>query len=176
MRAGRLWTALPYAVIFVIAAWFYRLAGEIEYTRRGDFPGPDFWPRMALGAMMIICAVQFARLMIFGRSEAEDAGVIDMSGADEDEAPRSSVLLLSGIALTIAYGAAMPILGFLISTFLFLALFMVVGRYRAPIPVLVTSLTGALVTLILFQKVVYVSLPRGVPPFDGVADMILRLF
>ena len=69
MRSERLWIALPYAVIFAVTAWFYQLAGEIEFTRRGDYPGPDFWPRMALAVMMIICVVQFGRLLFFGRSE-----------------------------------------------------------------------------------------------------------
>lgn len=173
MRAERVWAAFPYAIIFAVTAWFYRLAGEIEFTRRGDYPGPDFWPRMALAAMMIICAVQVARLLFLGRA-GHETGVIDL-GEDDDEAPRSNLLLIAGLVLTIAYGVAMPILGFLISTFLFLILFTYAGRYRAHLTILLTSLIGALVTLLLFQKVVYVSLPRGIPPFDGLADMILNL-
>ena len=175
MRAERARTALPYAVIFAVAAWFYRLAGEIEFTRRADYPGPDFWPRIALAAMMIICAVQFARLLFFGRPDQE-TGVIDTSDGAEEEGPRSTVLLLAGVVLTVAYGFVMPILGFLISTFLFLILFIYAGRYRSPVPILLTSLIGSVGALILFQKVVYVSLPRGIPPFDGLADMILRQF
>lgn len=174
MRAQRVWMALPYAVLFAVVAWFYRLAGQIAYTQRGANLGPDFWPRMALAAMMIICAIQVARLLIFGRTD-RDSGVIDL-GEEEDEAPRSNLLLFAGLALTVAYGLAMPILGFLLSTFLFLSLFMYVGRYRSHLTILLTSLIGALVTLILFQKVVYVSLPRGIPPFDGLTDLVLRLF
>jgi putative tricarboxylic transport membrane protein len=163
--------ALPYAVMLCVAAWFYRMAGAIAYTHRGDNLGPDFWPRIALGAMMIICVFQGGRLLIFGRA-SEKSSVIDLG--DEDEAPRSGLLLAAGLALTTAYCLTMPILGFLISTFLFLALFMYAGRYREPLPILLSSLGGALGTLVLFQKVVYVSLPRGIPPFDGLADLILK--
>jgi hypothetical protein len=123
--------------------------------------------------MMIICAVQFARLLFFGRTDQE-TGVIDTSDGAEEEGPRSTALLLAGVVLTVAYGFIMPILGFLISTFLFLILFTYAGRYRSPVPILLTSLIGSLGALILFQKVVYVSLPRGIPPFDALADMILR--
>jgi putative tricarboxylic transport membrane protein len=174
MRAQRVWMALPYAVLFAVVAWFYRLAEQIAFTQRGENLGPDFWPRMALAAMMIICAIQGARLLIFGRTDRDDGG-IDW-GEDENAAPRSNVLLVAGLALTVAYGAAMPILGFLISTFLFLILFMYAGRYRSHLTILLTSLIGSLMTIILFQKVVYVSLPRGVPPFDRLADLILKLF
>ena len=173
MRAQRLWMALPYAVLFAVVAWFYRLAGQIVYTHRGDNLGPDFWPRVALAAIMIICAIEGGRLLILGRGE-RDAGLIDFE-QHEDEAPRSGFLLVAGLVLTVAYGVAMPVLGFLIATFFFLALFMYAGRYRSHRTIWVTSLAGALVTLILFQKVVYVSLPRGVPPFDGPADLILKL-
>lgn len=175
MRSQRVWMALPYAVLFAVVAWFYRLAGQIEFTQRADNLGPDFWPRVALAAMMIICAVQGARLLLFGRAD-DTAGVIDMGEEEEEEAPRSNVLLVAGLALTVAYGAAMPILGFLLSTFLFLLLFIYAGQYRSHLPILLSSLIGALVMTILFQKVVYVSLPRGVPPFDQLADLILKLF
>jgi hypothetical protein len=30
--------------------------------------------------------------------------------------------------------------------------------------------------MLVFQKFVYVSLPRGVPPFDSVGDFLLALF
>ncbi len=174
MRAQRVWMALPYAVLFAVVAWFYRMAGQIAFTQRGNNLGPDFWPHMALGAMMVICVIQAGRLLIFGRTE-RDGGVIDLS-EDEDAAPRSNLHLIAGLVLTVAYGLAMPVLGFLISTFLFLVLFMYVGQYRSYRTILLTSLIGALVTVILFQKVVYVSLPRGIPPFDGLTDLILRLF
>src|SRR5262249_23047422 len=158
-----------YAALFLLSAWFYHLAGEIEFTRRGDNIGPDFWPRMALAVMMIICVIQAARLIILGHAD-DKSSLIDF-GDEEDEAPRSNLLLIAGVVLTVAYGLLMPILGFLTSTFLFMVVFMYVGRYRSHLPIFLSSLLGALFVTILFQKVVYVSLPRGVPPFDHLADL-----
>jgi putative tricarboxylic transport membrane protein len=175
VRSQKLLMALPYAVLFAVVAWFYWMAAHIEFTQRGNNVGPDFWPRMALAAMMIICFVQVVRLTIFGAGD-HDTGVIDTSDDEDDDAPRSTPLLLAGLVLTVAYGLAMPILGFLISTFLFMVLFMYVGQYREHLTVFVTSLVGAVMTTIIFQKVVYVSLPRGIPPFDQVADLIFKLF
>jgi putative tricarboxylic transport membrane protein len=174
MRAQRVWMALPYAVLFVVAVWFYRLATQIAFTHRGANLGPDFWPRMALVAMMIICAVQVGRLLVFGRAD-DKPGVIDF-GEKEDEAPRSTPLLAAGVVLTIAYGFSLMVLGFLISTFLFLVLFTYLGRYRAHVTIWLSSFAGTVLLVLLFQRVVYVSLPRGIAPFDRVTDLLLGLF
>jgi hypothetical protein len=174
MRAERLWMALPYAIICAIAAWFYVLAGQIEYTRQGANLGPEFWPRMALGAMMVICVGQFARLLLFGRPGEKP--IVTGLDEEEDDAPRSLPLLLGGIALTIAYGASVSIFGFLTANFLFMLLFMYLGRYRGHLAIWLSSFVGSVLLVLLFQKVVYVSLPRGIPPFDRITDLFLGLF
>jgi putative tricarboxylic transport membrane protein len=173
MRSHRVWAALPYAVMLALAAWFYQIAGAIQYTHQGSNLGPDFWPRMALAAMMAICVVQGVRILLFGH--VDDRPLIDAELEAEEE-PRSNLLLAMGIVLTIAYGASLTILGFMIATFLFMALFMYAGRYRAHLTIWLSSLIGTLLLVVLFQKVVYVSLPRGVPPFDRAADLLLSLF
>jgi putative tricarboxylic transport membrane protein len=173
MRTQRVWAALPYAVLLALAAWFYRLASGITFDHQGNNLGPDFWPRMVLAAMMVICVVQGARILMLGRVADQPLIVED---EEEDAGPRSNLLLAFGMVLTIAYGALVTTLGFLIATFLFMALFMYAGRYRAHWTIWLSSLAGTVLLVLLFQKVVYVSLPRGVPPFDHVADMLLSLF
>ncbi len=172
MQLHRIWQALPYAILLALAAWFYRLAAEIQYAHQGDNLGPDFWPHMVLAAMMVICLFQGARLMLFG-GDARSASGDDIN---DEETPRSNLLLALGVVLTIAYGASVTTLGFLIATFLFMVLFMYIGRYRAHLVIWLSSLFGAVLMTLLFQKAVYVSLPRGVPPFDQVTDRLLSLF
>jgi putative tricarboxylic transport membrane protein len=174
MTAQRVWMALPYAALLALAAWFYKLATTIEYQHQGSNLGPDFWPRMVLAAMMVICIVQGARIMLFG--QAGGHALIDTAMEDEEEGPKSNVLLAAGVVLTLAYGALVTILGFLISTFLFMVLFMYAGRYRSHRAIWLSSLAGVVVLMLVFQKFVYVSLPRGVPPFDSVGDFLLALF
>ncbi len=174
MHLHRVWMALPYAVVLALAAWFYRLAGEIQYGHQGSNLGPDFWPRMVLGAMMAICIIQGARLLLFG--QVDDRPLIGSELEDEDQGPRSNLLLGAGVVLTIAYGASLTILGFLISTILFMALFMYLGRYRAHLTIWASSIIGTLILVVAFQKIVYVSLPRGIPPFDQVTDLLLGWF
>ena len=175
MFAHRVWSVLPYAVLLALAAWFYRMAGHISFHHQGDNLGPDFWPRTALAAMMIICLIQGARLLIFGRA-GEEEPLVGAAPEAESQAPRSPLLLGLGLLLTIGYGATVSTLGFAIATFLFMALFMYAGGYRRHTVIWLSSLIGTVILVLLFQKVVYVSLPRGIAPFDHVADLLLSLF
>jgi hypothetical protein len=174
MRYQRLWMAAPYAILLAIAGWFYALAGGIAFSRQGDNLGPDFWPRAVLATLMAICAVQVVRILF---RAGEDARPRTGAAEGEDEqGPRSTALLALGLGLTLAYGALLPTLGFLTATALFLALFMYAGRYRAHAAIWMSSVAGAALLTLVFQKIVYVSLPRGAFPFDLVTDGLLRLF
>jgi hypothetical protein len=175
MPTNRIWMILPYAALFVLAAWFYYLASHIDFTQRGDNPGPDFWPKLALAAIMIVCVIQGVRLAISNSAPyraADDAS----AAADEHSAPRSMKLLAAGLILTFAYGALIGVLGFLIATILFMSFFMYAGKYWSHLTIWLSSIIGAVTMTILFQKIVYVSLPRGVYPFDQLSDLLLSLF
>lgn len=177
MRYQRLWMAAPYAILLVIAGWFYALAGGIEFPRQGDNLGPDFWPRAVLAAMMVVCAVQAARaLFLADADERSRAGDEIPTFAAEEEGRASRALLTLGLALTVAYGALLTSLGFLTVTALYLALFMYVGQYRAHLIIWISSVAGAALLTLIFQKIVYVSLPRGAFPFDLVTGALLNLF
>lgn len=172
----RLWMAAPYTILLLFAGWLYLIAGSIEFSPQGDNLGPDFWPRAVLMAMMAICAAQAARILFFADTDAEWVSDDAAFAEETEEPPRSHSLLVSGLALTVAYGALLTLLGFLTATALYLALFMYVGRYRAHFAIWISSVAGAVLLTLIFQKIVYVSLPRGSFPFDHVTDAVLRLF
>jgi putative tricarboxylic transport membrane protein len=172
----RLWMAAPYTTLLLFAGWLYLIAGAIEFSPQGDNLGPDFWPRAVLMAMMTVCAVQAARILFFADTDAERVSDDAAYAEEAEEPPRSHPLLVSGFALTVAYGALLPLLGFLTATALYLGLFMYVGRYRAHLAICISSVAGAALLTVVFQKIVYVSLPRGAFPFDLVTDAVLRLF
>ena len=64
--------------------------------------------------------------------------------------------------LVVVYALVVEILGFLLSTFLFLAAFMYLGRYRRHVAIWATSAgVDVLAAAVLFMRIAYVSLPRG---------------
>ena len=58
---------------------------------------------------------------------------------------------------------------------LFLILFMYLGGARNHVAVWASSTIGMLVFAFIFLKVVYVSVPRGEPPFDQFTQLVMDL-
>ncbi len=77
--------------------------------------------------------------------------------------------------MTVAYAALITTLGFFISTVLFIAGFIWVGRYRRPGVIAAASLIGGLAFMFVFMKIVYVSLPLGVGTFGLVSIQLMSL-
>jgi len=67
------------------------------------------------------------------------------------------------------------VLGFFLATAIYLAAFMLVGRYRRYGVIAVTSVVGSLVFVFVFMKIVYVSLPLGIGPFQSVSTALMAL-
>jgi len=174
----------PYVAVFTIAACLYFLARQIDFAAPGGRIGPDFWPKVILLMAMATCVYEIVKNLLFGKEGKEMAGVLDsivagapaeIAAVPEEEPGTYPRLLWSGIAMTIGYALLIETLGFFLCTFIYLAGFMLVGRYRRAGVVLATSLIGSLVFMFVFMKIVYVSLPLGQAPFTEVSFLLLRL-
>ncbi len=178
MEPQRLRTAFPYALLLAAAAWFYHLATHIQYAARPGQIGPDFWPHLALGAMIAICAVEIGRILAFGGNDQAASNGAAAKDEDEEEgqAPRQPLRLVFGIAAVVAYGALITIFGFPLTTAAFMILFIYAGGYRQHLSIWLSSLIGVVILTVIFRSLVYVSLPRGEPPFDVITDVLARLF
>jgi putative tricarboxylic transport membrane protein len=172
MNRSAIRSAFPYFVGLAVAAAMYFYAGQIAYTPRPGLLGPDFWPKAAIGLMTAACLFEIAR--IFAGLKGDPHGVADAIETDEDEEPAKTYpgLLIGGVVLVTVYAFAVDILGFLLSTFLFLAAFMYLGRYRQHVKVWSISAIITLSAALIFMRFAYVSLPRGDPPFDAFTDFI----
>lgn len=169
----RLQGGLPYVVVLALAAVLYAFAGRFEYAPKPGQLGPDVWPKAILAIAMLVCLIEIAWRLF---EPASPVLKEEMVGEEaEQEAPRMPHLLAAGIALALLYVGTLELLGFFIATAAYLALFMVVGRYRRWPVVAATSLLGSLAFVFVFMKVVYVSLPLGRGPFQQVSLWIFTL-
>lgn len=177
---NRLLRAAPYIVVQLAAMVLYQLAGRIEFPAAPGRIGPDFWPKSILVLLGLVCVYEIIKNLLVGETFTA-AGLLEKfmrdSGATEaEEKLRSYPLLLAGgIVLTIIYVATIDKLGFFLATIAYLALFMVIGRYRRWGVIAVSSVLGSLALVFIFMKVVYVSLPLGVEPFSAVSLLLLRV-
>jgi hypothetical protein len=176
MDSSAIRSALPYFVGLAVAATLFHYAGQIQYTPRPGLLGPDFWPKAVIGLMAAACLFEIARIFAGLKSEAhgvaesiEEEDAVDGAAQPPKTYP---LLLIGGVVLVTVYALVVDTLGFLLSTFLFLAAFMYLGRYRRH--VMVWSISAAITVLaaLIFMRFAYVSLPRGTPPFDAVTDFI----
>jgi putative tricarboxylic transport membrane protein len=179
----RITKALPYFIVLAIAAALFVQLGQLGAVASGGM-GPALWPKAILMMTMIVCVYEIVKRLMAKSQLQEASGVLESiveeSGEEavDSEPPaekRYPHLLWLGIGLTLAYVALIETLGFFISTFLFLAVFIWIGRYRHPGVVIVVSLLGSLTFSFIFMKVVYVSLPLGRGPFQQLSILLMQL-
>ena len=177
--AQRIKSALPYLLGLAIAVLLFALSGSISYSPRPGQLGPDFWPRLAIGLMAAVCIFEIVRILFLGSLDSDIRGIaerLDDTEPDEDaDAPVKPHLLIGGIGLILAYAIAVPVLGFLLASYIFLIVFMYLGGARNHVAVWLAGTLGILIFAFVFLKVVYVSLPRGEPPFDRVTQFVMNL-
>lgn len=165
---------VPYVLILLVCLYFYHLAGQFRFSAKAGHLGPDFWPKLLLGLTMAACLYEIIKTAFFLKAapQKETEGEQPAKAAAKRTYP---VLLVIGAVMTVAYAYFVTILGFIICTFLYFALFMIVGRYRKPWAILANSVIGTLALVVIFMKIVYVSLPPGQEPFSAVTFFILSL-
>ncbi|HXZ50181.1 MAG TPA: tripartite tricarboxylate transporter TctB family protein [Usitatibacter sp.] len=175
---GKLRASAPYAALLAGAVFLYHRAERFSHLGRPGQLGPDFWPKAVLVLLMAVCAIEIARRLLSapapgGAAQAKE-GSMARSAAQHEEEPRYPRLLAGGIALSVLYVWGLELIGFFLCTALFLAAFMLVGRYRRAGVIAATSVLGSLAFVFVFMKVVYVSLPLGVGPFLELSAALLR--
>lgn len=185
----RLKAQLPYVVVLFIAGYLFYLATQFDFNAPRGRIGPDIWPKAILGLAMLTCVYEIVRNLLFGgrreeihgllQSIAEEASVEEVPGDDTGPSLAQGRsyphLLIAGMVMTVAYAALVETLGFFICTVLFLAGFTWVGRYRRTRVIVIASLIGALAFAFVFMKIVYVSLPLGVGPFQQVSLALMQI-
>jgi hypothetical protein len=166
----------PYLVGLLIAVALYLYASSIVYTPRPGALGPAVWPHLAILLLGGSCLYEIVRRLIVGNRDATGLlEAFDREGEPEQKDPVYPRMLIGGIVLMAIYAVLIPYLGFIIGTFVFLAAFMYVGGFRRHQTIWLTSFVVTALCGILFLRVAYVSLPRGIEPFDLATDIFFKI-
>ena len=172
----------PFAVLFCAALYLFTLTLQLDFPRAPGRLGPDIWPQAILVLLMLACAAGIVSSLL-ARDPSKpvppaDAGRAALPGdvrLDEPEAPSRYGLVAGGFLLFLAYPFALEYLGFLVATFLLMALFMRVGQWRNLPGVTAVSAIGTLALFYIFRGIVYVSLPLGRGPFHDATVWVAGL-
>ncbi|WP_454917741.1 tripartite tricarboxylate transporter TctB family protein [Xanthobacter sediminis] len=186
---ARLVAASPYLVIFLAGIFLYACADRIDFDRTEGRMGPDVWPKMIVGLMMLTSFYGSIKALFFasapvelpvdmaeakGPGELEAATELD-DGAGLDESEVYPLRVWGTLAATIAYLLAMPWLGFFVATVPFVGLIVFLGGYRKTVPIILVAFFTTAFFMIMFMRIIYVSLPIGSEPFSTVSLALIKL-
>ena len=182
---ARIKRVIPYVAVGAGAGYLYYVAANIQYHARAGVLGPEFWPKLILLLVIATCIYEVAKIQLFTGRRADVGGALGEfvagssvrsdAGSVADTAEFHPYSLLAGMALTALYVYVIQTLGFFLATVPYLAIFMVLGRYRRWGVIAVVSLVGTLVMMFFFMRVVYVSLPIGQEPFSAVTIFLMQV-
>ena len=180
----------PFLVVFCVAMGLWTLAESFAISTRLGRAGPDLWPKIVLLLMLGAALWGMAEALFKRRAEDETSILIanatraagheedarqDLAADTGDPAERRPIFAIAGMAAMLGYVAAISYLGYAVSTFLLLLSIMLVAGYRRPVLSVVISLIGSIAFFVVFQRIVYVSLPLGVGPFKDLSLMLMAL-
>src|SRR4030042_5581448 len=129
MAAEKAKRIIPYVIILLVSLYFYYLAGQFRFSAKAGNLGPDFWPKLLLGLTMVACLYEIIKTAFFLRIEPQKKTVEEQPAKAASKKQTYPGLLVIGIVMTVAYAYFVTKLGFVLCTFLYFALFMIVGRY-----------------------------------------------
>jgi len=177
----RLRHCLPHFVMLLVAVVLYAAAMQIDTSQTGGGRrvGPDFWPKAVILFMGALALYEVVKRAVFGidsstRGLTEDltanpAGDPTTETAGEAETIEKPRLLLAGGALILGYVGVVDLLGFFVTTAVFLFSFTWVGGFRRHGWNALIAVGGALLMVVLFMRVAYISLPLGEGPFRSLS-------
>ena len=183
-HSARLRRLAPYALAGGAGMFLFYVATQFDFHRRGGTLGPDFWPKLILALLVIVCACEIARILFAKNPDADIGNVLEAIAEDADSsepvappapAARHPWRLLAGMAATLAYVALVATTGFFLTTATYLAAFLVIGGYRNRRIIAALSIGGALLLMFIFMKLVYVSLPLGSGPFAEFTFLLMKI-
>lgn len=163
------------SAIFVLFSCFcYYLATKFLVTKEPGRLGPDFWPKM-LCLLIMVFSVADIVITLMKKETKNSTAEVNPDAAEESSDQMYPLLLIGGLVSTGVYIYLQPIIGFIIATALYLASIMILGRYRNKMVIICCSFVGSFILLIIFSKVVYISLPTGVGVLGDFTFLLYKL-
>lgn len=157
----------PVAGLAAAGGLLLQTRGLDEIAREGQL-GPGFWPRLVLAGLALACLAKLAA----ARPGRPAAGPEAAGGNGRPAIARGTLAL--AVALVVLYALLAPVLGFVLTTALFVAAFMALGGARWG-PAAVAGTVGTVLLLYLFVKIVYLPLPKGDGPAEAFTLALYRL-
>lgn len=151
-----------------LAAALFAGTRDLDRVVSGAQLGPGFWPRLVLVGLALTCLAKFGEefLRLGALARPGDGGVAPL--------PIARGRLAAAVGLIVLYVLGTEVLGFALATALFIVGFMWLCGARELLVLGASAVGGTVALLYLFVKFVYLPLPKGAWPFEGVTLAVYR--
>lgn len=149
------------SILFLASIYLYYVADCIPTPDQFKDVGAGIWPKIIFTCMILACIVLFVTTL-----RKEDGGKA-LSGKEE------LLRLLMPVSLCAAYVAAMRWIGFLVGSMIFSVVYMHLVGYRKKIMIAIISLAVPLLVGLIFLKLMYIPIPKGVGIFKTISEFFL---
>lgn len=167
--ASRLAAPLAAAVAAVALARYFIAPGvDLDAMARG-LAGPGTWPKLMLYCVAACSLAVFIRFLLGLRQAAATEASAEGAPAYDD------TKLVAGMALLVAYGFGITLLGMAWATAAFIAAWLLLSGLRRPLAVLMVSTIGTAGILYLFVKLCLMPLDRGKGVFEQATLVLYRV-
>lgn len=152
----------------------------VLWLRTSDFkssvggPGPAMYPRVLIGLLALAMVVRIVQHLLAAKTvEIDNEDLVPEEDVESEELSSDIRWVFLAIVLAVGYVFGTIYLGWLIATFVFTIVFLVVTDKRNPLIIVLAALVLSFGMVYVFVKIVYISLPTGVGAFDVIT---VRLF
>lgn len=152
MNTMRKWNNVVSVITAVMGAFIITLAKKFPIKSEGD-PGAGFWP-LTLGTLLVICAIVLFISNIIHKDKEERKSVILGSEANK--------CVYSIMGIIVIFCIALYVLGFYISTLIFIPTVMYLLDTRDKKLMVITSITTVAAIYIIFGVLLKTQLPNPI--------------
>jgi putative tricarboxylic transport membrane protein len=185
----RLGKSLPFVVTFIAGVYLWQLADRFDFIVRSDRAGPDLWPKIVLGLMLLAALWgTLEALLMSGTDELSPLVRAALRAVNKEEEGRQEIeaeagegdrrypaRAMMGLLILFGFVACIGVIGFTLAVFLLMFSVMLLAGYRRPIIAASVAIVGTLCFFFVFQRIAYLSLPLGVGPFRELSTFLMTL-
>jgi len=149
----------------------FAILAYVLSTRIDSFPmpgqlGPAFWPRMIIVLLIVSGFIKVGELVAEWRKGFSP----ELTCAGQVNGARLAAIIVTMLLCVLA----IDYIGFALSIFCFIIVFLRLAGVRKPLSLILSSVLGTVGLLYLFVKVVYLPLPKGAWLFERVTLFVYR--
>jgi hypothetical protein len=160
----------------VFSVFFFIIALQMTPPKVDTPLVGSFWPGLALAILFVCSCIELVRLLRQTKEErqAKEAADDKKKKAFQEamgEADNRSLLIFGGV-IAFLYIFTVHYIGFIITTPVFMAVYMYVTGYRNKVMLVAAPLLAIVVFLLLFVVATYIPLPRGMGIFQELSQLL----